>query len=619
MKPLFTGLSILVVSLASSQAQFNPGPNPITGTVTSSQTLSSGTGTVNSAGFINVSGVGVTMSGSSTLVNSGTIHSSGGRAINNSANNSILTIDNSGRISAVATDAIRVDSAATRVSITNSGTISVSNGGQAIDLAAITTGSNTVTNLAGGVISSVGEDAVRPGTNGVVNNAGLITAALSGGASPAGSDGIDLRTFTGISVTNTGTISGRHGIATDGANTGPSTLTVTNNAGGTIQAFNGSGINVDGLSVSVTANITNAFGATIKGGVDAAATNGDGDGVDVDGIVTLNNSGDILGLGAKGVGSDGGQNNAEGISIGGGTITNNATGRIIGSTTSTDAPNGNPTRAGNGILVDNSSGGNALAALNLTNSGFIQGKTGFAVKMVGTFADQITNNSSGTIRGAGTGAAIQTGDGGDTITNRGTIISDIGNAIDLEAGNDTMIVGSGNSTIVGNISGGTGVNTMTVQAGAGGTFTYSGTISNFSSVTVESGSVNVANKMSVVGSLFLDDEAQFAFDVSGLDRGVSYDALDVSGLFTLQGDVIVTSSYVFALNDTLNLIDFGSIDASGFNMSNLILPTLGEGLSWNTSSFTTDGSVSVVPEPSTGLLIFGGSALLALMRRRRTA
>jgi len=48
------------------------------------------------------------------------------------------------------------------VFLINSGTIQVTNGGQAIDWAAITSKSNRLDNLAGGLITAVGEDAVRP-------------------------------------------------------------------------------------------------------------------------------------------------------------------------------------------------------------------------------------------------------------------------------------------------------------------------------------------------------------------------------------------------------------------------------------------------------------------------
>ena len=137
------------------------------------------------------------------------------------------------------------------------------------------------------------------------------------------------------------------------------------------------------------------------------------------------------------MGARGGGNNAEGIAAGGGSIVNQSMGSIIGSTLLADAPNGDATRAGNGILIDDSNGGNAVAATTVQNDGLIQGKSGFGIKMVGNFADTITNTQRGVIRGAGTGATIQMGGGNDTLVNHGSIISDIGNAIDMEGGDDT--------------------------------------------------------------------------------------------------------------------------------------------------------------------------------------
>ena len=481
--------AVLVLAAAQSFAQFTPGPNPITGTV-GAQTLSAGTGTINSGGAISIasgSAVALNMTGTSTLNNNGTIQTLGtGRAIDSNSGTANLTVTNTGLISSVSTDAFRVNTDST-VSLTNSGTIRVTAGGQAIDWAAITSKTNTLTNLLGGVITAVGDDAVRPGTNGVVNNAGTISATPTGGASPSGSDGIDVRTFTGIQITNSGTISGRHGIATDSTNTS-STITVTNNAGGTISAVNGSGLNIDGVFAAVTANVTNANGATIRGGVTAAATDGDGDGIDVDGVLTLNNSGDVLGLGAKG-----GTNNAEGVAAGGGSITNNATGRIIGSSLLADAPNGDPTHGGNGILIDDSNGGNAVAVTTVTNSGLIQGKAGFGVKIIGTFGDTITNNSGGTIRGTGAFAAVDTGDGNDTVFNNtgATIQHDTGGtAVNLGAGNDTLNYNGG--TITGAIDGGTGSNTLALGAGV----SHASATANFQNVNVATGSATLAGVVS---------------------------------------------------------------------------------------------------------------------------
>jgi len=181
--------------------------------------------------------------------------------------------------------------------------------------------------------------------------------------------------------------------------------------------------------------VNNAAGATIKGGLLSGTANGDG--VDVDGIITMENYGDILGLGAKGIGSDTLPNNARAISIGGGTIHNCSTGQIIGSTLTADAPNGDSSRAGEGILSDNSSGGSAIAVTNITNDGVIHGKSG---------------------------AAIQTGDGDDTVTNRGAITGDNGTAIALEAGNDTLNIEGSSASITGNIDGGSGMNSIYIKA-----------------------------------------------------------------------------------------------------------------------------------------------------------
>jgi hypothetical protein len=638
---------------------------------TTAQTLSANgeTGTVNAGKSLTLGGstVDVTMSATTTLTNNGTIQQTGtGRAIDSTVNNSSLTITNTGTISSVSTDAVRVNAANTAISLTNSGTISVSAGGQAIDWAAITTAANSLTNQLGGIISTVGEDAVRPGANGTVINAGSITATPTGTTSPTGSDGIQAN-GSGVTVTNTGSISGRHGIT--GGFAGFS-IAVNNNAG-TISAVNGSGLNIDDLAS--TANVSNAFGATIKGGVLAAATDGDGDGVDVDGTLTLNNSGNILGLGARGT------NNAEGVAAGGGSITNTSTGQIIGSSLLADAPNGDTSRGGNGILIDDSNGGNAIAATTVTNSGLIQGKSGFGIKLIGAFADTITNNATGTIRGAGAtaGAAIQTGDGGDTLNNSGTIIGDNGLAIDLGAGNDSLNITGG--SITGNIDGGTGTNTATLNPGAGNTFSYAGALSNFSSVdistghvilsgastysgnTTVSGNLTVTNAtgsatgtgsvivnsggilngtghvgdvslanggtlapglspgtLNIDGNLSLVDGAHLAFELGGTS-----DLLNIGGALNFTGG----GTAIFDITDTGSLtsgVDYTLMNyasASGLSLANLAFGSTPAGFA---GGFTIGANsltlhVDAAPEPSRALLGVAGLAFVALRRRRSRA
>ncbi len=475
------------------------------------------TGTVATAGNLAVSGgtTAITVTGGSgtrtaVIDNSGVIRQTGsGRAVRANASAVVLNITNrtGATLSAVGDDAVQVSAAAAGSTFTldNSGTV-VSTNSRAINLRDIG-GSNRITNTASGVLRSTGNDAVRPGVNGIIENAGLIeavpalstttvngatvTQATSNDGIQADADGTAV--VTGVQVTNRdgATISGRHGITGSATTSANFTITVTNNAGGTITGVNGSGINIDNNG-SFLGNATVVNSSTITGNFDSSKYNtGDGDGVDVDGLVTLTNNGIIRGTGAGGNGSDGGGNNPEGVSIGGGIIVNNAGAEISGRETTGSG------RKGHGVLVDNSSGGNAFSATRITNGGLIRGYDSYAIRFIGNFADTITNNATGVIHGAGNaaeGAAIQTGDGDDSVTNRGTIQGDNGLAIDLGDGNDQLVLLGG--SIIGDVFGGSGSNTLLVD----GNFSYSGSLANFSSVQINSGLVSLSGASTYSGS-----------------------------------------------------------------------------------------------------------------------
>lgn len=510
-------LSVLVFATPRSQAQFSPGPNPISGSVTAAQTIAAGSGTVSANSSLTVSNAStatdaITVTGNSSIVNSGTIQqttagSKAGRAIRlNAANVTVIITNNvGGLITAADSDPIQINKASDSVVMFNFGTVDSPNpsagGAQAIDWSAITTGSNILYNYSSGTLTASEADAVRPGVNGVVYNYGLIKSITSTASS---SDGIDAQANTGI-VINNGSANiagaliegGRHGITGGSTPTGVFTMGITNQNNSIIQGDNGSGINIDGTTNNAGELVSIVNSGTITGrGVTA-----DGDGVDVDGLVNITNNGVIKSLNSF-------NDTSEGITVGGGTIIN--TGTIEGDIISGSGGTG----TGRGITfagVDKDSNDNPIPAqgiygvVNVTNSGLIKGQSNSGITVTGStsgFAVTITNLAGGNIEGDGaTMAAFQGSNDNTTITNSGTIMAaNSGTAIIFGSGSNVLNVTGGQASILGNIVGGSGTDSMVINPGAGNSFNYSGAISSFSSVAVNSGTVTFTGASTYSGS-----------------------------------------------------------------------------------------------------------------------
>lgn len=548
----------------------------ITAPSTTARTLAAAeTGVITAAGSLTVAGgtVAITVTGSATIDNAGSLRQSGtGRAIRDNTGGLSLGITNQAGalVQAADADAIQMARSNSNVTLDNYGTITSLNasagGAQALDWNAITTGTNVVRNHATGVLRASAADAVRPGVNGVVVNEGAIEAlpvleVVGADTQASSSDGIDAQADSGVSVTNSGTISGRHGI-TGGETAAGFTISVTNQAGGFITGMNGSGINIDGAVASPGA-ATVVNDGTITGNFDAAHyTLGDGDGADVDGIVDLTNRGVIRGAGAGGAG-----NAAEGVAAGGGTIRNLALAEISGQA--------------HGILVDDSNGGAAFGATSIDNAGLIRGDGGYAVRLIGNFADTVTNQVGGTLRGAGPSAALQTGDGNDVVVDRGAIIGSGGSAIDLEGGDDQLSIEAGASSIVGDISGGAGSNQLRFALGSpGGAFHYAGALSNFDDVRVESGAVTLVGASTYAGPTTLAGGSLLAMNATGSATGAG--AVDVQagallgGSGSVAGPVAVQSGGALAPGASVGTLHTGGVDlTAGATLSIELDPALG--------------------------------------------
>lgn len=508
-------------------------------------------------------------SGTATIHNNGIIEQTGsGRTIDISKKDStvITTINNglNASITALNNDVIRLDKKTQTLQVVNDGTIWQKNagglleGGQAIDMKDVTSSGNSIINGSvtntSALIRADGDDAIRPASNTTIINYGTIlsngivntgcpdylaeqcknSAGASKGKAPGASDGIDTKDATNVVIDNYGTISGpRHGI------TANADIIVTNEINGQIIGHNGSGIGSDGTGTVVNHGLISGryagegkaydhFAGTQYAGIYTTSSNGDGDGVDIDGIADVTNYGRIEGLGGGGFDSGQRPNGGDGIAAGGGRVVNMQGASIWGDS--------------NGILIDDGANGTevsvgrgtstaAPSVMSIVNSGEIIGNKKVGIGLVGNYNDVIINNDTGRIIGGKDtvrvdelnsttpAAAIQMGAGDDLLENHGYIEGKNGLAIDMGDGNDTLKLLGG--TVIGTIDGGTGVNTLVT---GGNQFFKEHTLTNFQNFIVSSGLTTVDYSLGTVNQVRIDNGASLR-----LNGDVNANNLTVNG------------------------------------------------------------------------------------------
>lgn len=357
----------------------------------------------------------------------------------------------------------------------------------------------------------------------------------------------------------------KHGV------TGEGEAFISNN--GRIEGRGGSGLNWDWDAAlqqndKYVVTVVNGKDGVISGTGDAASL--DGDGVDVDYIVNLTNSGTIIAKDSFG--------SADGLAIGGGIVTNTGTIR---------ASNSNTNREAYGILVDDSDGGNAFEAIRITNSGTIEGTgaNGVGIRIVSGKENYISMEG-GSIAG-GSGQAVIMGSGDDVFSYSG-------------------------GTVNGSVDGGAGFNTMIFQL-AETDLTFSSDLKNFSSISIQGSTLSPGASVTL-------ENLSITLNMASLSRD--------KPLFSLEGNSLAAGSLQFN-NAVLQLM--GTPDALPLDDSGMIYFKLaGDGISLEGLEVRTeegyeldmsrDGYIGInfsTPEPAAVTLSLLGFSL-SMMRRRRT-
>lgn len=259
--------------------------------------------------------------------------------------------------------------------------------------------------------------------------------------------------------------------------------------------------------------------------------------------------------------------------------------------------NGDTTIQEGKLLINTA--GSILSSSAIVSGGTLQVKGvagGVIINSGSLLVDSGGRVGSTTVSG---GTLLVSGTAGTTIVNSGTATVNLGGTI----GSTTI---NGSSLSVNGNAGDVLVNT-------GGRLGGSGSVQG---LTLNGGTVAPGNSPGLLTAYELNgSNGTFQFQLGApTTRGITYDAINVTTALTLGANTNFTfetlDNYVYVDGNTYDLFDWGSADMSAFDVSVLevALPTLNSNeLIWDTTSFTTDGMISVVasvPEPS-ALQLFG--------------
>jgi hypothetical protein len=186
------------------------------------------------------------------------------------------------------------------------------------------------------------------------------------------------------------------------------------------------------------------------------------------------------------------------------------------------------------------------------------------------------------------------------------------NALEL-MGNTLIKIGDGTMAINNKLT--TAGGTVDVQQGMiSGNGSIAGDVDN-------GGTISPGNSPGVLvieGDLRQGEGGSILIELSGTAAGSQYDILQVDGRLSADGtlEVSLLDGFQPSLSDTFDILDFGSL-SGGFDR--VILPDLVGTLGWDDSSLLVDGSISVVPEPTTIIPLCLGLMIWLAYSRQNSA
>ncbi|MEZ5385654.1 MAG: autotransporter-associated beta strand repeat-containing protein [Prosthecobacter sp.] len=246
-------------------------------------------------------------------------------------------------------------------------------------------------------------------------------------------------------------------------------------------------------------------------------------------------------------------------------------------------------------------------------SGTLQVGDGSSGSLTGSGTVTVSNagsqlSGSGSIAGStiiGSGSVLAPGVGDTVVSNKALIFTAASTALEVQNGGQIQL-GITNETFnssayVESIGSGAATDALSFLGGVG-----AGELASWNAAPMASSDMDFINLTNGTISLGTRSGGTGTGTISIADLGYVASAA--------QGDVFNLIDWQGVMGGTFSA---GSGFVNGGVLGDFDLPTLGLGLQWDTSAFTTYGIVVVVPEPSRALLLMLGLFGLMLRRRRK--